>query len=94
MLGVGLPLWLSWIVLGLAAGALAKFLMPGRDPSGCLVTIALGLLGSLLGGAIGTALGWGRVTQGELDVRSLGISTFGAMVILLAGRLVRARMRR
>lgn len=84
-----MPLWLSWILLGLAAGALAKFLVPGRDPSGCLVTIALGLAGSFLGGFIAAALGWGRADQGVLDPRSIGLATLGAIVILVAGRLVR-----
>ena len=85
-----MPLWLSWIVLGLVAGALAKFLVPGRDPSGCLVTIVLGIAGALLGGVIGTWLGWGRVT-GALELRSIGLATLGAMVVLVLGRLVRRR---
>jgi uncharacterized membrane protein YeaQ/YmgE (transglycosylase-associated protein family) len=81
-------LWLSWIVLGLVAGTLAKFLVPGRDPSGCVVTILLGVVGAFIGGMIGTWLGWGRVT-GALDVRSIGLATLGAMVLLVVGRLVR-----
>ena len=81
-------LWLSWIVLGLVAGTLAKFLMPGRDPSGCVITIVLGVVGALVGGLIGTWLGWGRV-EGDLDLRSIGLATLGAMVLLLVGRLVR-----
>lgn len=81
-------LWLSWIVLGLVAGTLAKFLVPGRDPSGCLVTILLGVVGAFIGGMIGTWLGWGRVT-GALDIRSIGLATLGAMVLLVVGRLVR-----
>ena len=43
-----MPLWLYWIVLGLVAGALAKFLVPGRDPPGCIVTIALGIAAFLV----------------------------------------------
>ena len=81
-------LWLSWIVLGLVAGTLAKFLVPGRDPSGCVITILLGVVGAFIGGMIGTWLGWGRVT-GALDVRSIGLATLGAMVLLVVGRLVR-----
>ena len=81
-------LWLSWIVLGLVAGTLAKFLVPGRDPSGCVITILLGVVGAFIGGMIGTWLGWGRVT-GALDIRSIGLATLGAMVLLLVGRLVR-----
>jgi uncharacterized membrane protein YeaQ/YmgE (transglycosylase-associated protein family) len=78
-----------WIVLGLVAGALAKFLMPGRDPTGCIFTVLLGVLGAFLGGWIGTQLGWGRVTVGTFDLRSIGIATFGAIVLLAIGRLVR-----
>ena len=84
-----MPLFLYWIVLGLVAGALAKFLMPGRDPTGCIFTVLLGVLGAFLGGWIGTQLGWGRVTVGTFDLRSIGIATFGAIVLLALGRLVR-----
>ena len=88
-----MPLWLSWIVLGLVAGSLAKFLVPGRDPSGCVVTVVLGILGAFVGGMVGTRFGWGRV-DGGIDLRSVAIATFGAMLLLLAGRLVRRLRRR
>ena len=84
-----MPLWLYWALLGLIAGSLAKFLLPGRDPSGCIFTILLGLVGSVLGGMIGTQLGWGRVTQGSFDLRSIAIATLGSIVLLLIGRLLR-----
>ncbi len=84
-----MPLWLYWIILGLVAGTLAKFLVPGRDPSGCIVTILLGIIGAFLGGFIGTRLGWGAVTAGDFDLRSVALATFGAIVLLLLGRLVR-----
>jgi uncharacterized membrane protein YeaQ/YmgE (transglycosylase-associated protein family) len=83
------PLWLYWIILGLVAGSLAKFLVPGRDPSGCIVTILLGLIGAFLGGFIGTRIGWGTVTAGDFDLRSVALATAGAIVLLLLGRLVR-----
>ena len=89
-----MPLWLYWIVLGLVAGALAKFLVPGRDPSGCLITIVLGILGAFVGGLVGTALGWGRVDGGTFDLRSVTLATFGAIIVLLIGRLVAGRLRR
>jgi len=81
--------WLFWLLLGLIAGSLAKFIMPGRDPAGCIFTILLGIIGSLLGGLIGTRLGWGAVTSGDLDLRSIGIATFGALILLVLGRLIR-----
>jgi uncharacterized membrane protein YeaQ/YmgE (transglycosylase-associated protein family) len=83
------PLWLYWILLGLVAGTLAKFLVPGRDPSGCIVTIVLGIVGALIGGYLGTRFGWGHVTAGEFDFRSVALATLGAIVLLLLGRLVR-----
>ncbi|HEY4307125.1 MAG TPA: GlsB/YeaQ/YmgE family stress response membrane protein [Gemmatimonadaceae bacterium] len=86
-----MPLWLFWIVLGLIAGSLAKFIMPGRDPAGCIFTIVLGVVGAFLGGLIGTKLGWGRVDAGDLDLRSIAIATFGALVLLGVGRLLLRR---
>jgi uncharacterized membrane protein YeaQ/YmgE (transglycosylase-associated protein family) len=83
-----LPLWLHWILLGLLSGALAKFLVPGRDPAGCLITIALGIAGAFVGGWIATALGWGEIDQTRLDVRSLALSTSGAILLLLLGRIL------
>jgi uncharacterized membrane protein YeaQ/YmgE (transglycosylase-associated protein family) len=82
------PLWLYWILLGLIAGALAKFLVPGRDLSGCIITIILGIAGAFIGGWLGTLFGWGRITQGSLNLRSIAIATAGAAVLLVVGRLV------
>ena len=86
-----MPLWLYWILLGLVAGSLAKFIMPGRDPAGCIFTIFLGLVGAFVGGLVGSWLGWGGVTQGRLDLRSIGIATFGALILLALGRLARRK---
>ena len=88
-----MPPWLFWILLGLIAGSLAKFIMPGRDPAGCLFTILLGIVGALVGGVIGTQLGWGHVSTGDLDLRSIGIATFGALILLAIGRFLRRPMR-
>ena len=85
--------WLSWILLGLVAGTLAKFVVPGRDPPGCIFTTVLGIAGAFVGGLIGTAFGWGRVAGGELDLRSIGIATLGAAVLLILGRFLRRRRR-
>lgn len=84
-----MPLWLYWILLGLVAGTLAKFLVPGRDPSGCIVTIVLGIVGAFIGGFLGSRLGLGAVTSGSFDFRSIAIATLGAIVLLLLGRVVR-----
>ena len=79
------------MLMGLIAGALAKFEVPGRDPTGCIVTILLGVVGAAVGGWVGTQLGWGTVTSPTLDLRNIGIATFGAVLLLLAGRLVLRR---
>ena len=84
-----MPLWLYWILLGLLAGTLGKFLVPGRDPPGCIITVLLGIAGAFVGGLIGSAVGWGRVTQGSFDARSVGLATLGAVVLLVLGRLIR-----
>lgn len=80
---------LSWIVLGLLAGGIAKFLMPGKDTGGCLITIVLGILGASVGGWIGTQLGFGSVQQ--FDFRGLGIAILGSMVLLLIYRMIAGR---
>jgi uncharacterized membrane protein YeaQ/YmgE (transglycosylase-associated protein family) len=77
----------SWILLGLLAGGIAKLIFPGKDPGGCLVTIGIGVLGALIGGFLGTALfGWGSVTG--FSLRSLGIAILGSLLLLLLFRLV------
>jgi uncharacterized membrane protein YeaQ/YmgE (transglycosylase-associated protein family) len=78
---------LAWIVLGLIAGALAKFIMPGRDPGGIIVTIVLGIVGALVGGFLGTLLGFGDISG--FDIRSVVIAVIGAIVLLAIYRAVR-----
>lgn len=76
----------SWIVFGLIAGAIAKFLMPGNDPKGCIVTILLGIGGAVVGGFIGTQLGFGRVDG--FDIRSFLIAVGGALILLIGYRAI------
>jgi uncharacterized membrane protein YeaQ/YmgE (transglycosylase-associated protein family) len=80
---------LSWIVLGLVAGALAKLIMPGDDPGGIIVTILIGIAGAIVGGFIATQFGWGEVTS--FDLRSLLIAIGGSMLLLLGYRLIKKR---
>jgi uncharacterized membrane protein YeaQ/YmgE (transglycosylase-associated protein family) len=80
---------IAWIVLGLIAGAIAKFLMPGRDPGGIFVTIIIGIVGAVIGGFIGSALGVGDVTG--LNLWSIVLAVVGAMVLLLIYRMVAGR---
>lgn len=82
---------ISWIIFGFIAGAIARILHPGRDPGGCLMTILVGIGGGLIGGYIGTRMGWGRVSG--FDFRSLGLAVLGALIILIAYRFVFGRAR-
>ena len=81
--------FLGWIVLGAVAGVLAKLIMPGKDPGGCIVTILLGIGGALLAGFIGNAVGW--YTQGQAG--SFIAATLGAILILFIYRLLMRRRR-
>ncbi len=78
--------WIIWIVLGLIAGIIAKFIMPGRDPGGFIVTIILGIVGALVGGFISTKLGFGDVTGFNLP--SVIIAVLGSMLLLLIYRAI------
>jgi uncharacterized membrane protein YeaQ/YmgE (transglycosylase-associated protein family) len=77
----------SWIVFGLIAGLIGRMVMPGKDPGGFVVTTVIGILGAVVGGWLGTRLGWGQVSG--FDLRSLGIAVVGAVVCLAIFRLVR-----
>ena len=74
---------LGWILFGLVVGAVAKLLMPGRDPGGFIVTILLGIAGALLGGFVGRALGW----YGEGDAAGFLMSLVGAIALLAIYRM-------
>jgi len=78
---------LSWILLGLVVGLLAKFIIPGVGPGGFLVTIILGIVGAFIGGFISTRLGFGTVTGFNLP--SLAIATGGAVILLLGYRMIK-----
>jgi len=79
---------ISWIILGLIVGAIAKAIMPGRDGGGIIVTMLLGILGGFVGGFIGkylfhTALG------GFFNLRTWLLAILGAVVVLAVYRLIR-----
>ncbi len=78
---------LSWIVLGLIAGVLAKILMPGNDPGGFIVTTLLGVAGAFLGGWVGTALG--IASFNGFTVQGIFVATAGAVMLLVLYRMLR-----
>jgi uncharacterized membrane protein YeaQ/YmgE (transglycosylase-associated protein family) len=89
---------IGWIIFGLIAGLIAKAIMPGRDPGGCIITILLGIAGSLIGGFIGRALfGYGRAYGDARDLSqpgfliSLVLAVVGAIILLALYRLIRGR---
>lgn len=80
---------IATIVVGLLIGAVAKLLMPGKDPGGCIVTTLLGLAGSVVGAYLGQALGFYRVGEAAGFIGSV----IGAMILLLLYRLLVGRRR-
>lgn len=80
---------LSWLLLGLIAGSLAKFVMPGKDPGGFFVTILIGMAGGVIGGFLGSLIGLGKIES--FDLGGIFIATVGAIVLLLVYRLIRKR---
>lgn len=81
--------WLTWIVLGLVVGVLAKVIMPGKDPGGLVMTTILGVVGAVVGGWVSTRLGLGTVSGFNLP--SLVIATAGALLLLFANRKLRGK---
>jgi uncharacterized membrane protein YeaQ/YmgE (transglycosylase-associated protein family) len=79
---------ISYVVIGFLAGAVARFLVPGRDPMGCFGTILLGVVGSFVGGFL-----WELIQFHRLELRPIGFigSVIGAILVLLFRRLVSQR---
>ena len=80
---------LGWIIFGLIVGVVAKFLMPGRDPGGIFVTILLGIVGAIVGGFLGRAVG----LYGPDDPVGFIAAVVGAIVLLVGYRMVARRPR-
>lgn len=78
---------IGWIIIGALAGGLAKLIMPGKDPGGCLVTILLGIAGALIMGFIGQAIGW----YGPGDGAGFIAAVLGSIVLLLIYRMIVGR---
>ncbi|MEO7635136.1 MAG: GlsB/YeaQ/YmgE family stress response membrane protein [Sphingomicrobium sp.] len=78
---------LGWIVIGGLAGAVAKMLMPGRDPGGCIITILLGIAGAVVAGYLGQMVGWYKAGEGAGFIAAI----VGAFILLFLYRLVARR---
>lgn len=81
-------LWMC--IIGLIAGALAKFIMPGKDPGGIIITMLLGIAGALVAGYLGRALGWYQEGQGAGFIASI----VGAIILLAIYRMFKGRSAR
>ena len=71
---------ITWIIFGLIAGAIAKFIMPGNQGMGWLMTIILGIVGAFVGGWVGSLIGWGTVN--DFDFKSMLLAVVGALLVL------------
>lgn len=78
---------IGWIIFGLVVGIVAKFLMPGRDPGGFIVTALIGIVGALVGGFLGRAIG----LYGENDPVGFVMAVIGSIVLLLLYRMFAGR---
>ena len=79
--------FLSWIVFGLIAGLVAKWIMPGKDPGGFIITILIGVAGAFVGGFIGSLIGFGGISG--FDLRSMATAIVGALVLLFGYRQIK-----
>jgi uncharacterized membrane protein YeaQ/YmgE (transglycosylase-associated protein family) len=82
--------WLSWIVFGLLAGAVARMVVPGKHRIGCLPTIAVGIVGALIGGLIGQ-VALGHKVRFGFDLGPFVLAVVGAIVLLLALEAIAGR---
>jgi uncharacterized membrane protein YeaQ/YmgE (transglycosylase-associated protein family) len=78
---------IGWIVFGLVVGIVAKFLMPGRDPGGFVITALLGIVGALVGGFVGRFIGW----YGDGDPVGFVMAVVGSIIVLTVYRFTIGR---
>ncbi len=80
---------LIWSALGLVAGILAKLIMPGRQGINPITTVLLGIIGSIIGGKVGSLVGWGVV--GEFSLKGIATAVAGAVILMFVWRLLFGR---
>lgn len=81
---------ITWIIFGLVAGAVAKMLMPGRDPGGFVGTIVIGVVGAFVGGLIANMLGYGQADPG-FNLKSFLFAVGGSIILLIVYRFVKGK---
>jgi uncharacterized membrane protein YeaQ/YmgE (transglycosylase-associated protein family) len=84
---------IAWIIIGLLAGAIAKMLMPGKDPGGIIVTMLIGVVGGLLGGWLGKVVFGVDSIDGFFDISTWIAAIVGSLILLLVYRLVTGNRR-
>jgi uncharacterized membrane protein YeaQ/YmgE (transglycosylase-associated protein family) len=82
---------LSWLLFGLIAGVIAKFIMPGKAAGGILMTIVLGIVGAVVGGFIGSVIGFGDVSG--FDLQSFVLAVGGAVLVLWLYPMIAKKIR-
>ncbi len=78
---------ITWIIMGLVVGVLAKWIMPGNDPGGIFVTTIIGIAGAFIGGYFGSILGFGSITG--FNLVSIALAVGGALSLLFFYRLIK-----
>ncbi|MFB7131542.1 GlsB/YeaQ/YmgE family stress response membrane protein [Streptomyces sp. NPDC056237] len=82
---------IAWAVIGLLAGAIAKALMPGKDPGGCLITMLIGIVGGILGGWLGKVIFGVHSINGFFHLSTWIAAVVGSVIVLAVYRLIRGR---
>ncbi|HVY54607.1 MAG TPA: GlsB/YeaQ/YmgE family stress response membrane protein, partial [Thermodesulfobacteriota bacterium] len=80
---------ISWIIFGLVAGAVAKLIMPGKDPGGFVVTIVIGIVGALVGGYAAKMFSIGQAVKPGYDLKSFAFAVGGSILLLIVYRVVK-----
>ncbi|MGL5759734.1 GlsB/YeaQ/YmgE family stress response membrane protein [Plesiomonas sp.] len=79
---------LSWVILGLIVGILAKWIMPGKDEGGFIITVVLGIVGAVIGGYVSQLMGMATVTG--FNIKSLIFSIIGSLIVLFIYRKIKS----
>lgn len=88
---MGITEILSWIVFGFIAGAVAKWLMPGKDPGGFIGTIIIGIIGAVVGGYIANILALGGTVEPGFNLKSFIFAVIGSIILLIIYRFVKGK---